>query len=341
MRYLLVRINYVDTGRGVFSGTALDRNDTFRDVSYIETGLRQSGSVSHPEIGDMVIISLEEDGQAFFHKYYQARTTNSNDLISFEYGLGGNLKRNELLPGDQVFAGPDGAWLNLLRGGLASVGASPLSQTIYSALEGMIRTVSQNCDFISSGMRVYSLNDNGKIITRACFSSSDQHFANGAKNNKEAVSENFEYQIDVTEAGMTFFVGSIDPTTKKRVNNLIINLHPDGDMQIQCGKQIIFDMYSNGNMSYKVVDSNRKIIYNKSVATTGDSVLVKEIVKGNIVRRVDGNISEEVTGTIESKAKTHVKVADFIDNTSRVHKNATGMNMDEVAVAPNKAVNIV
>lgn len=340
MRYLETRIIYVDPSRGVFDSITIDGYNWCKDVCYINSGLKLSGDVLIPEIGDIAIVSLEEDGQAIFHKYYKARTIDDNKLTKFIYGLGGNFKSNELINGDHTITGPDGAWLNLMRGGLAGVGVSSLCQTVYVALEGLIRTISQNVDFISSGIRFYSVNDNGSIITRACFSSSDRHFATGAQNNEDAVSENFEYQIDITKDGMTFFVGDIDSTTKKRNNNLVITLKPSGDINLQCGAQIIFDLYSNGGLSYKVVDQDHKIIYNKTVATNGDRVLVKEIVKGDVVRYVDGNIQEQATGTIDRQAQSLSNSATFIDNNSTTIRNSTGLNIKEIDLAPNANVKI-
>lgn len=340
MRYQEARILYIDTNRGVFDAISIDGYNHFKDVSYTNTGLKQSGILTNPEIGDMVVVSIREDGQVYFEKFYAALKYDENNMTSFQYGVGGNIKRNEILPGDQVFTGPDGAWLNLLRGGLASMGSSPLCQTVYSALEGLVRTVAQNTDLISSGMRIYSLNDNGKIITRACFSSSDQHFATGAENNEEAVSENFEYQIDITENGITFFIGSINEISKKRDNNLIITLKPSGDINIQCGEMILFDLYSNGSISYKIKDENNKIIYNKSISTNNNQVLVKELVKGDIIRYVDGNIKEEVTGNIDRKSYSLVNIAEFIDNNSTTIRNSTGLNIKEIDVAPNVKINM-
>ena len=128
-----------------------------------------------------------------FVKFYSARRYD-------EYGLVNNMvgKKNigTELPGDRITSGPDGAFLKILRGGIAGVGASPVAQTIYSALEGFVRTVALNYEVISAGSRIYSINDNGNITTRLCFNSKAKFFTEGANNNSGAEAENFEYQID-------------------------------------------------------------------------------------------------------------------------------------------------
>jgi hypothetical protein len=237
------------------------------------------------------------------------------------------------LPGDRILSGPDGAILKLLRGGYAGIGASPLAQTIYLAIEGLVRTVAQNYELISSGTRCYSTNDAGNIITRLCFNSQEKFFSEGANENDGAEAENFEYQVEFSKDGFNIFVGEISEDGK-RINNLVIRMEQSGDLHVLCGKYIIFNMYSNGGISLKMVDDNNNLVYNKSVATADGMALINEVIKGDVVRYIDGNIYEEITGDRNIKAAMSSVAATVIESNSTLMKNDTGMNIDEINAAP-------
>lgn len=330
MRYIECRIVNVDTNRNVLDAIALDGLNWFEDIFYTNTGLKQSGDLWHPEIGDVCVCELQEDGQVKFKKFYSARKINSDGLVT---NVVGKTPIGTELPGDRILTGPDGAFLKLLRGGYGAVGASPLAQTIYLALEGLVRTISQNYELISSGTRVYSTNNAGEIITRLCFNSSEKFFTEGANKNDGAEAENFEYQVEFTKLGFNIFVGEIGEDGK-RINNFILKVQQNGDLQVLCGKNIIFNMYSNGSYSLKMVDDNNNLVYNKSVATADGMALLNEVIKGDVVRYIDGNIYEEVTGERNIKAAMSSLAATIIDNNSTMTRNSTGMNIDEIEKAP-------
>jgi hypothetical protein len=326
MRYIECRIVYVDTSRNVLDAISIDGLNWFEDIRYTNTGLKISGDLYHPEIGDVCICDLHEDNQVEFIKFYSARKTNSDGLVTSVVGKAGIGTE---LPGDRILSGPDGAILKLLRGGYAGIGASPLAQTIYLAIEGLVRTVAQNYEVISSGSRIYSTNNAGEIITRCCFNSSEKFFSEGANKNDGAEAENFEYQIEFTKEGFAIFVGDIGEDGK-RTNNLVIRMEQSGDLYVLCGKNIIFNMYSNGGISLKMVDDNNNLVYNKSIAIADGMALMNEVIKGDIVRYVDGNIYEEITGDRNIKAAMSNVAATVIENNSTLMKNDTGMNMDNI-----------
>lgn len=340
MRYLDARIIYVDTSRLVCDAISIDGMTWIEDILYSNSGLKDSGDLYNIEIGDVIVVEIGEDGQSKLFKHYEGRKYNQDGLLESVVGIGGYLPKNKMLPGDRCITGPDGAFLNLLRGGFAAVGSSPLAQTIYLAIEGLVRTVAQNYEMISSGSRIYSINDAGKITTRACFNTTDICFSKGAKENKLLESENFEYQIDFTEDGLTIFVGDIDESTNKRNNNLVITLKRSGDINLICGKNIIFDIYSNGSCSFKMIDENQNIVYNKTVATSNGYSLVKEIMKGDFIRSIDGNFIEEITGSYERRSEISNSVSSINSINADLNIKSVGINMEEVQTKPNVSTKI-
>ena len=341
MSFIHSRVCYVNTQRLVFDAISLDGNSFFKDISYTDTGLKQSGEVSHMEIGDTVIVDLQGQGVSKLHAYYSSRQENEDGQVENVVGRGFAPEANNALPGDRFLSGPDGAFLELLRGGFAAIGSSPLCQTVYLALENLVRTISLNSESITSGSRISSINDNGKITTRACFNSTDVCFSKGAAENSELVSENFEFQFDITEDGLTLFIGELDKDTNKRKNQLVVTMKQNGDLHVMSGDRIIFNMYPSGATSFKMLDSNRRVIYDKSVVTTSvDSAVVTETVKGDYIRLVDGDSYDEVTGARNTKAATDHTSANIIEQSSMVNRKKSGMNISEIDIVPDTRVTI-
>lgn len=331
MRYIDGRIIYVDTTRKIFDAITWDGNNYIKDIQYVKnSGLLESGDIYHPEIGDGVVIELLEDGQARLDRLYASRQISSDGLTSF--AVGGDAAA---LPGDRNFKAPGGAFLSLLRGKMAAVGGGPLAQTIYVGIENLIRTICSNYEAIGSGFRVFSVNDNGKIITRLCFTSQDQFAVTGYNENEEASSENFEYQIDMTSDGFTFFIGELDEITKKRKNNFVVSISQSGDILGTCGENIQFSMFSTGAFSFKILNADSKIIYNKSVALSEDSVLVKEIVNGDYIRKINGNLFESITGSHNKKCDTNILVSQVNDITTGINKVSASINSKDLEPAPS------
>lgn len=329
------KVIYVDTQRRCCDAITIDGRTLLEDISYVNTGFKESGEIHHIESGDVIVVELGEDNQAKMKKFYIAQSTNDYNQPTYSGGSASVPVCERELPGDKIISGPDGAFMAVLRGKLLALGAGPLAQTLYSGLEGLVRTICQNYDFISSGARVYTLNDGGDILTRICISSTDLHMMKGATDNAECISENFEYQIDFSKNGISFFVGEIDKGSGKRKNNLVMNIKQNGDASIICGDNIRINMYSNGGITTKLIDNSGKVVYNRSVATNGEKVLMKEILTGDVIRLIDGNLTEEVTGTRSQKVDVSILAASTIDNTSRINRSAAGVNIKDLEIVPN------
>jgi len=331
MRYIDGRIVYVDTSRKVCDAISLDGLNYIQDVQYVKnSGLMQSGDIYHPEIGDVVVIEIGIDGESVLVRHYASRSLTGKNLPSF--GVGGDISA---LPGDRNIVGPDGAIMALIRGKTAKIGGGPLAQTIYFGIESLIRTVCMNYEAIGSGFRIFSVNDGGNVITRLCFTSKDQYAVQGFNTNENSSSENFEYQIDITKDGFAIFIGEIDQITLKRKNNFTISITQAGDIIGTCGQNIQFSMYESGAFSYKILDNSHKVLYNKSVALAGEKVLVKELIVGDLIRQITGNVFEVITGTKSSKSDTELTVTNTTDRTSVTNKNSAAINIDDLEPAPS------
>ena len=333
MRSIDAQILFVYTDRNCFDAVTLDGISNIKDIKYINSGLTRSGHTYDPEIGDVVKVMVNDDGSAELVNFYSAYRKDENDRVTFRTGepLFGGADR---LPGDQRWYGPDGANLSLDRGKRARVAGGPLAQSVYFGLEGLIRTICQNYEAIGSGFRVLSVNTDGKITTRLCFSSTDQLVAKGINNNENAVSESFEYQIDIDADGITLFVGNIDGKTGKRVNNFTATITPQGDIIGTCGEFMQFALYATGALTQKIFDSNKKLLYNKSVAKSSDGVLVKEVMTGNYIREIDGDFYENVTGTKRSMNNKNIQVSNFNDVSSEVNRKSAGLNITDLQTQP-------
>lgn len=333
MKFIDARILFVHTDRNCFDCFTLDGISNIKDVKYINSGLTRSGHTYDPEIGDIVKVRINDDGTAELEGFYSAFRKDDKDCTSYQSGeplFGGD----DRLPGDQRWYGPDGANLALDRGKRARLAGGPLAQSVYFGLEGLIRTICQNYEAFGSGFRILSVNTDGKVSTRLCFSSSDQLISKGINNNENAVSESFEYQIDINADGITLFVGSIDGKTGKRVNNFTATITPEGDVIGTCGEFLQFALYATGALTQKIFDKDKKLIYNKSVAKGSDGVLVKEVMTGNYIREIDGDYYENVTGTKRIMNNKNIQVSNFNDVSSEVNRKSAGLNITDLQTQP-------
>jgi hypothetical protein len=338
MSYIECLICHVDTSRGVCDAVSRDGSSFIENIEYLEVGMKQAGQIFVPEPGDAIVVERCADGQVKLCKYYSGRKTTSDNLVTVLTNI---AEAKKLLPGDKLLTGPDGAFLRLFRGGLAAIGSSPLAQTLFLAVEGLVRTVAQNFELMSSGFRVYSTNDAGAVITRICFNSSDLCFSKGANNNATLESENFEFQIDVNSEGFTLFAGEIDPDTNKRHNNFVFTIEQSGDLHIISGDTIFIDMYSNGATQFRMTDSNNKVIYNHAITVGSDDIiLLEETIVGNVIRNIQGNVDEEITGVHNIKVDTHSVSANTIEHSATLNKKTSGMNISQVEKVPSTDVTV-
>ena len=214
-------------------------------------------------------------------------------------------------------------------------GASPMCQTIYLGLEGLIRTVCQNYEAIGSGFRVFSINDGGEVVTRICFSSKDHFVSRGVNDNTESNTENFEFQFDITADGFTLFAGEINPDNGKRVNNLILNINQSGDLKLSVGNKIILSIFDNGCASFDVIDDSGAVLYNKSVSSDGIQALVTETLTGNYIRNIQGNMTDYISDTYQRKCSNEILISDISDKTMVLNKTSASVNVKDLEPAPS------
>lgn len=329
MKYVEARVVHVDTDNKSCSAITVDGINIFDDISYVTTGLTPGGLVSNVNYGDVMIVSVEDDGQCRFQRHYSPRQRDSDGKVAYTT-MADLLKNFRQLPGDQSLHGPDGAWLNLIKGRQASVGASPLCQTIYLGLEGLVRTVCQNLDTIGSNFRVYSVN--GK--TRLCFGASDVNFVNGATNNADCPSESFEYQIDFDDQGVSLAVG--DLVDGKRKNNFSAILRTTGELNVAIGENTQFTLWPNGMSEFIIMDDEQNQVYNKTLSLDidGKSCLINEMINGSLNRTITGSLNEIVEGSRTLKGGSLLLDADTIDTTAAVNRKVSGVNISEIKATP-------
>lgn len=339
MAYLEARIIHVDPERLACDAISIDGKSFVENIMYSNTGVKKSGHIHNPEIGDVIVVDVQGDGSAEMVRYYPGFRRDLKAGTSHAHAKLGYGESKESLPGDQMWASPDGAFINLLRGGMASIGASPMSQTIYCAIEGLVRTLAQNYEFISSGARVYTVNDNGNIITRLCFNSKDRAFVHSAHNNQDLESESFEYQIDFAEHGMIVFIGELNPDTLKRKDNFVMSIRRNGEASVSIGGKVFMKAIPSGAIEFSMLTENFDRPYQKTIALTSNGkVLVEELIDGDYVRKVTGNVYEEVDGMNSQKSKSHTVLASVFDVNASINRKVSGMNVDEINAAPNTDV---
>ena len=339
MPFIEARIIHTDPDRLVCDAITIDGRSFIENITYSNTGLKKSGYVYNPEIGDVIVVEIQADGAAEMRRFYPGMKRNNREGTVSALGKLGNSELKNSLPGDQLWAGPDGAFMRLLRGGMAAMGASPMAQTLYFALEGLVRTVAQNYEFISGGSRCYTINDNGEIITRLCFNSKDKAFVHGAHNNEDLESENFEYQIDFGASGMMVFIGELDPETFKRKNNFMLSVRQNGEVSASIGDLIFVKAFPTGALELSFFTKDYEQPYRKTIALTSNGkVLVEELIDGDFVRKVTGNVYDETDGMHSEKSRSHTVMASVFDVNAGLNRKVSGMNMNEVGVAPNTEV---
>ena len=340
------RVVFVDTDRNSCDVLAHDGSALYEDINYVTIGNKESGQLDVPEIGLYVIVEIGADNVGHIKKKYSARARNLDGLVEY-HSKANRIK--DYLPGDEALFGPDGAILELLRGRLASLGSSPLCQTIYFGLENLIRTVCQNYEAFGAGFRIYSIAEDGKVKTRICVSGTENFVTTAAQKSPLSMSEGFPYQIDFDDTGVYFFFGEVDPKTNVRANRSMIHLDPKNGIKILMGEDIANgDVYTKMFLGYtgilvteiyskKDSQGKRKKIYQKEVIPAGlgaETVLVNEFVEGNVTRRITGDCSEIIDGTWGTSCKYRVFSGEVLDESSVYKRASTGINQQELSAKP-------
>ncbi len=294
MTRTMVKIVFVHPDRKVCDATTMDGYKYITDIQYSDLGVANGGAEITPNMGDVVVIESDSFNN---HKIVERKPhrVSVDGFPGYQTAHPGNQ-----LPGDQTLFGPDGSFLKALRGQFASIGANPMCQTMFIGLEGLIRTLTKNYEFISSGARFYSINDNGKVTNRLVMTSEDSLLAKG-----DQTSELFELQIDLTEDGFSMIYGVPDQEKGTRTNKFLLNINSEEGLNIQFGddvsnKKISTEFYISfdGVVSFNLYSPNGIPVYTKNFTTTEhDTVLINEFIDGTVIRKITGNLEEEVGGS--------------------------------------------
>lgn len=339
MKFVKCTVIMVYSDRGVCDAISIDAINFFENISYTELGLGQSGKDSIPEINDVLVIEVEDDGTARIKRKYSNRLLMDNGLTQFQTGS----SQNQGLPGDQRFTGPDGSSLSLLSGMAAKLSATPLCQLVMLGIENLTRLITANQETITSGTRYTTISDGGNVLTRYVISSSDINFVNSTDGQ---TSERYEFQFDFSSNGVDLIIGEIDSTTKKRKNHLLLNISTDNDITLKLGQDLSNNKQSieyywsyDGTFSHKVFDGNGVTVYNKTIAQSNGRALVNEYINGNFTRHITGDYLSEVDGDIIEKAASKFETVDAIhQSNATMNVNNSSVNQSILNTSPQVSV---
>lgn len=339
MKFLKCTVIMVYTDRGVCDAISIDNLNFFQDISYTQLGINQSGDDKIPEINDVLVIQVDDDGSATLFKRYANRLISDSGLNVYSTGQDGNLG----LPGDYRAFGPDGSALSLLSGMAAKLSATPLCQMVMLGIENLTRLITANQETITSGTRYTTISDNGNVLTRFVMSSSDVNFINSSDGQ---TSERYEFQFDFSSAGLNLLIGEIDPTSKKRINHFLININTKNDITFKLGKDLSNNKESaeyyfsfDGTFSHKVFDENGVTVYNRTIAQSNGRALVNEYINGNFTRHITGDMLSEIDGNIIETSHNKYETASALhQSNSTMNSQNSSINQSILSTAPQVSV---
>jgi hypothetical protein len=90
-----------------------------------------------------------------------------------------------------------------------------------------------------------------------------------------------------------------------------------------------------------MTNSNNKVIYNNAITVGSDNtVLMEETVVGNVIRSIQGNLDEEITGIYNLKTDTHSISSSIIEHSATLNKKTSGMNISQVDKVPSTDITV-
>ena len=316
--YVNATICYVDTKNNVFDAISEDHMRFIKNCQYLKINPDCSGEISHPCSGDSCVVKIKPDGSCELERIYTAAQVNVNGVPTVDLG-----QYSKFMPGDRVFLAKGGSFLQLLRSGLVKIGVTPLCQMIFMKMENYTRWISRNIEILSSGVRFYSVNANGKNVTRLSIFLQDAMSAE--LRNKSSESSDFE--ICIKDDSLFIMYGPKDPKTGTRINATTIDL-------VKTGAMIIAQMDINTKKL------THRIVYNPSGSSSDLIYDGDEVIYARYLNRVsDGskmivNVNEHISGSYTVKVDGHYGI------TAQKDVKMNGQNVLSVAELTNSAEGI-
>jgi len=303
---------YVDTDRMTLDCLASNGSgDIYPGVSYSELGTSGEGIEIVPEIGSAITIELIR-GEASIYKPRIERF-NHNGLTRIRNFIKrftpNTVFARKKLPGDVSISAPNGAGALFGRGRSASIFSGDLAQLHVLGVMNVIKAIATNYDVVGSGFRAYTVNENGKVLTRLCFTSDSSNMMKGSS---DFLADNFEFQIDIDGPNLTIFSGSLNKDGK-RENKIIASFMSCGEVVFRCGDNISQSgittelRVGNGIIRETIAsDANdsgvNQKLYERVVTKTmgapeNQRAIVTEHINGSVHRIVTGDVTETIAGT--------------------------------------------
>ena len=316
--YTKAIINYVDTERNICDAIGSDEKSFYQNCQYLKLNPDSSGEIHHPSAGDTCVIRTDVNNQHYIEKIYNISSVDDEGVPTRNLG-----SHSKYMPGDKVWLAKGGAFLALLRNGLAKIGVSPLCQIIFIKLESYIRVVSRNYEILTSGFRLYSVNAEGENVTRLSLFLQDSL----GKEMSSKTSETSDFELVCQDNNISIMTGPKDPTSKLRENTSILSINRNGTIQLQnfdkkSGAILRKVTYTPNGCSEDIIfDGKNVALYRKLISriTAGGKpkVTVEEKIKGdyNIIVE-EGHFGITVgKGDIKLASKNIFSVAEKIHST--------------------------
>jgi hypothetical protein len=268
----------------VFDAVSKDGYRFIIDCQYANLSVDSSGTIITPAAGDTCVVRITSEEEFILERMYTQYQRESNDG-SPSLDVSNHPIFSSLLPGDKAWYSKGGAFLTLLRGGIAKIGTSSLCQMIFSRLENFARIVVRNFELLSSGVRVYSVNSNGTNTTRISLFLTDSLLPN-------QTSETSDFEITVKDSSLTVLTGPKD-SDGLRSNACSVTLVNDGSITLaqtydqKISQRVV--LTPNHGFIHEMISSDlTQKVYSKEITKLADDTVA-------VVERVIGSYSLDAT----------------------------------------------
>jgi hypothetical protein len=250
-----------------------------------------SGDVEYPVSGDTVIVRIAQGGVPYLDERYRATDIRDEKTGMPKHRFVDHPYLRKSMPGDRKWFGLGGSFLELLRGGITKIGASPLCQLIFIKFENVVKLISQQWDFMSCGLRAYSRNDNGNITTRFSFFRKDSW----GYTHDDDWSLRSDYDVLIDDNGMQFLCGPVKKGEWLRKDRTMVRIHPTGVVFIAQGKidenkyRQTYLFTPDGKFVHEQYDEEMKVCtYHKEIVQCGEFTKVDERIVGSYKMSLTG-----------------------------------------------------
>jgi len=282
---------FVDTKKHVFRFLSVDGSMVLTEVLYGNMLPGGHGEVDIPTPGELVTVQLKNSGKPILKCRVMGSCATSQGT------LGTPLEKQTFLsdsvPGDFAKRVFGGAFIKLLRGGLAKIGVTPVCQIVFVKARNLVRLIAHTMEIITSGMRFYTSNEEGDITTRVNLFTRDYK----GKTFSEDFSKRSDIDVMVDNNGLSVLICDVDKEGESRKVKTTFQFSLDGSVNMSMGEDMSPDGKSGKRQelswgfdyfSHKIFSlDGKKTLYAKTIRS-GKVSSVSEQISGNYTLQVDG-----------------------------------------------------